>query len=112
MTGGGEDDMEYCKIGGCDREQHVDSQDGMCLPCGVAYESGWHDCFDEKVRGVRGRQEIQEKKEEIRDYMSRLVASLQGDVEHFVHMSVCEKKAKVEALQWVVDDVLGEVEDL
>jgi len=60
---GGEDDTNYCKIGGCDREQHVDSKDGMCLPCGVAYESGWHDCFDEKVRGVRGRQEIKRRRE-------------------------------------------------
>jgi len=97
MTGGGEDDMEYCKIGGCDREQHVDSQDGMCLPCGVAYESGWHDCFDEKVRGVRGRQEIKEKVEELRSEISRRLPK-----------SSPQWVARRKALEWV----LGEVDDL
>ena len=104
---GGEDDMEYCKIGGCDREQHVDSQDGMCLPCGVAYESGWHDCFDEKVRGVRGRQEIEEKYEEISELVSEFDDE---DLEHNQLNQALHQQgiSYLEALEWV----LGEVDDL
>jgi len=124
MTGGGEDDTDSpdygfnhdkpvlnCDTFGCGQKPVDES--GRCRVCREAYKNGFCEGHKKALyEAVRGRQEIQEKKEEIRDYMSRLVASLQDDNDDFGHMSVGEKKARIEELQWVVDEVLGEVDDL
>jgi hypothetical protein len=94
MTGG-EDDT--CVSFGCDREALNDEH---CEPCRTAFEAGYHKAQDDG--GVRGREEIQEKKLEISRRPGERVGKPVSD-----YTSI-RQGAYEEALDWV----LGEVDDL
>jgi len=55
-------DDETCVSFGCDREARNDEH---CEPCRTAFEAGYHKAQEDN--GVRGREEVREKLEELED---------------------------------------------
>jgi len=124
MTGGGEDDTDSpdygfnhdkpvlnCDTFGCGQKPVDES--GRCRVCREAYKNGFCEGHKKALyEAVRGRQEIEEKLEEIKEDVKKLEKQLEdsnGEMREMVLAKVLnEYQMALDVLYWV----LGEVDDL